>query len=207
MDPTGSPIHFINVEYFFRLIYNILHGSVAVTGTVATPSSGGFDFNSFILFVSHLWLFITVLAFLACLALIAVIIYSTLRIFQIRDLEEPRYATKSEPVVHAALEKSRWSYIQELIESGQSSDWRQAIIESDIMLDELFIRLGYPGETLGERMRAASPSQVKTLSNAWDAHKVRNDIAHQGSAFELSESVAHRTIANYELIFKEFGEI
>ena len=213
MQPDGPNVHFLNIEYFFRLLYDLLHGSGAATGTVVAPSGGGFfsglsgGLASFLLFLSHLWLFITVLAYLLSLFLIGVLVYSTMRLFQVRKEEEPKYATKTKDEEHEQVEHSRWKTIQGLIESGQESDWRQAIIESDIMLDEMLSDRGYAGDTLGDKLKGANPSQFKTLSSAWDAHKVRNDIAHQGSAYELSESMAHRTIANYEAVFKEFGEI
>ena len=210
MQPDGPNVHFLNIEYFFRLLYDALHGSGAATGTVGVSGGGGFfsgGFAPLIAFLSDIWLFITVLAYLLSLFLIGVLVYSTMRLFQVRAEEAPKFATKTKDEEHAAVEHSRWKTIQELIESGQESDWRQAIIESDIMLDEMLSDRGYAGDTLGDKLKGANPSQFKTLSSAWDAHKVRNDIAHQGSTYELSESMAHRTIANYEAVFKEFGEI
>jgi hypothetical protein len=214
MQPDGPNIHFLNLEYFFRLIYDALHGSgsAAATTTVAVGGVGLFSgifksFAAFLSFLSHLWLFVTVLAYLASLILIGILVYSTMRLFQVRELEKPKFATKTVQEEHTLVEHSRWNTIQELIESGQQSDWRQAIIESDIMLDEMLTDRGYADETLGEKLKGSNPSQFKTLSSAWDAHKVRNEIAHQGSSYELSESLAHRTIANYEAVFKEFGEI
>jgi len=95
----------------------------------------------------------------------------------------------------------------QLIESGQESDWRNAIIEADIMLEEVLTQLGYQGESLGEKLRAVNQNHFQTLNQAWEAHRVRNEIAHQGSSYHLSEHLAHRTIANYEAVFREHGEI
>ena len=72
---------------------------------------------------------------------------------------------------------------------------------------EVLDQLGYTGESLGEKLRSVNPNQFHTLNNAWDAHRVRNEIAHQGSSYQLSEHLAHRTIANYEAVFREHGEI
>lgn len=213
MNPEGPDVHFLNVEYFFRLLYDAFHRTGVTTGTVAVPRGGEISgglfggFSGFLTFLNHLWLFITVLAYLFSLAAVGVLVYGTTRLFQTRELEKAKYATKTEKEEHDKVEHSRWKTIQQLIESGQESDWRQAIIESDIMLDEMLSSHGYPGDTLGEKLKAGNPSQFKTLSSAWDAHKVRNEIAHQGSSYQLSESLAHRTIANYEAVFKEFGEI
>lgn len=197
MQPDGPPVHFLNIEYFFRLLYDALHGT-------HTASLG---YGGILLFLSHLWLVITILAYLLSLAAIGVLVYSTMRLYQVHKEDAPKYATKSAHDVHEQVEHSRWQYITELIESGQESDWRNAIIESDIMLDELLSRLGYQGDSVGEKLKSANPTQFHTLNNAWEAHKVRNEIAHSGSQYQLSEHIAHRTIANYELVFKEHHEI
>lgn len=202
MQTEGAPVHFVNLEYFFRLLYDLLHGV-----GVSSSSTGGVSTGGLLVFFSHIWLLITVLAYLFSLAVIGVLVYATMRLYQIRTEEAPRFATVSEAVEHHQVDHSRWVYIMQLIESGQESDWRQAIIEADIMLDELVTRLGYQGESLGERLRAVNPAHFQTLNNAWDAHRVRNEIAHQGSSYNLSEHLAHRTIANYEAVFREHGEI
>lgn len=201
MQTEGTSVHFVNLEYFFRLLYDLIHG-VGVSGGPSGVSAGGL-----LVLFSHIWLLITVLAYLFSLAVIGVLVYATMRLYQVRREEAPRFATVSEAAEHQHVDHSRWAYIMQLIESGQESDWRQAIIEADIMLDELMDRLGYPGESLGEKLRAVNPARFHTLNNAWDAHRVRNEIAHQGSSYQLTEHLAHRTIANYEAVFREHGEI
>lgn len=201
MQTGGAPVHFVNLEYFFRLLYDLLHG-VGVSG-----GSTGVSASGLLVLISNIWLLITVLAYLFSLAVIGVLVYATMRLYQIRAEEAPRFATVTEANEHHQVDHSRWTYITQLIESGQKSDWRQAIIEADIMLDELLDRLGYHGESLGEKLRAVNQAHFQTLNNAWDAHRVRNEIAHQGSSYDLTEHLAHRTIANYEAVFREHGEI
>ena len=200
MPNQGPPVHFINLEYFFRLLYDLLHG-----GHVS--ATGGPSGASLLTTLSSLWLVFTILAYLFTLAAIGVLVYTTMRIYQIRKEEEPKYETVPEATEEHRVEHDRWNHIMQLIESGQESDWRQAIIEADIMLDELLDRLGYEGDSTGEKLRAVNQTHFQTLNNAWDAHRVRNEIAHQGSAYHLSEHLAHRTIANYEAVFREHGEV
>lgn len=205
MQTDGPPVHFLNLEYFFRLLYDLLHGSGAVTAS--TSGGASFSFGGILAFISHLWLVFTILAYLVTLAAIGVLVYSTMRLFQIRKEEEPVYATRTFEEEDKRVDHSRWEYIMQLIESGQETDWRQAIIEADIMLDEVLTQLGYQGDSIGEKLKSVSPSHFATLNNAWEAHKVRNEIAHSGSQFQLSEHIAHRTIANYEAVFREHHEI
>ena len=93
------------------------------------------------------------------------------------------------------------------MQSTNQSDWRQAIIEADIILDELLTRLGYVGDSVGEKLKQVHTNHFQTLSNAWEAHKVRNEIAHSGMNFELTDRIAYRTIANYEAVFREHEEL
>ena len=91
-----------------------------------------------------------------------------------------------------------------LAASPHPSDWRRAIIEADIMLDDLLSKMGYRGESVGEKLKRVEPGDMKTLNDAWEAHKVRNRIAHDGSTFVLSEHDAKQTIQSYRKVFEEF---
>lgn len=99
-----------------------------------------------------------------------------------------------------------WQRIKSLANSDNSSDWKLAIIEADTILDQLLTRMGYPGGNLGERLKAVEPSDFLTLEQAWEAHKVRNTIAHQGG-LEISKREVDRVISLYEQVFKEFNYI
>ncbi len=98
----------------------------------------------------------------------------------------------------------RWVRVQNLIQSSSSSDWRQAIIEADIILDEMLIRMGYEGDSIGDRLKKIEESDFITLNKAWEAHKIRNHIAHRGGDFLFSKSEAERVIDLYRQVFEEF---
>lgn len=195
---SGPAIHFINVEYFLRLLYEFIQG---LLGTQVGGVSG---LGGLLVLASRVWIVVVVLSIIFSLFCIWVLVFYTLRYWQVKAEDQKRYETVAEPVAHAQLEHARWTYIRQLIESPLENEWRQAIIEADIMLDEMLTRQGHTGASLGEKLQQA---KFNTLQNAWDAHKVRNDIAHQGSTYQLSPNIAYRTIALYETVFKEFGEI
>ncbi len=98
----------------------------------------------------------------------------------------------------------RWKNIQSLINSHNLNDWKQAIIEADILLDEMLDKMGYHGNSIGEKLKQIEPSDFLTLNQAWEAHKVRNQIAHQGSNYILSRDEAEKVISLYGEVFKEF---
>lgn len=100
--------------------------------------------------------------------------------------------------------KNKWLEIIKKSESENPSDWRLAIIEADIMLDDLLNQLQLPGDTMGEKLKAVDPPDFLTLDQAWEAHKARNMIAHQGDNFLIDKREVRRIISLYEAVFKEF---
>lgn len=102
---------------------------------------------------------------------------------------------------------SRWDDVQTHIRSNNPNDWRLAIIEADIMLEEALYEIGLAGNTIGEKLKGASPHQLRTLDDAWKAHKVRNEIAHAGADFVLTQRIAGETINQYQRVFEELGKV
>ncbi len=98
----------------------------------------------------------------------------------------------------------RWLKIVDHIGSKNPSDWRLAILEADIILDEMLSKMGYHGQTLSDKLKSVGEGEFQSLNSAWEAHKIRNAIAHEGSDFLISEREAKRIIGLYEQVFKEF---
>jgi hypothetical protein len=98
----------------------------------------------------------------------------------------------------------KWERIQKLINSGTDSDWKLSIIEADTMLDEILVKLELPGQTIGDKLKAVEKSDFVTIDNAWEAHKIRNQIAHEGGSFLISHREARRVIELYKTVFDEF---
>lgn len=177
-------------------------------GIVGGSPSGGAELQSALVqLASSLWLLFTGLSLIVSVLLLAVFVNASVRLRQVRHQEEGKYGTVHPAEEEERRDHSRWAHVRALIESPNQNDWRQAILEADIMLDDLLTQLGYPGSSVGEKLRAVDPNRFQSLQYAWDAHKVRNEIAHTGSAYKLEEHHAHRTIAMYEVVMREHGEI
>ncbi len=186
----------INVEYFFRLLYEWIYGPHAV-----------FNYAGFQATVAHIWLWIIVIGYILSVIGLFVIVYTTVRLFELRKREEVYYSTPIASPEATGGVNPRWQHIESLANGASASEWREAIIEADIMLDDMLMRQGYVGDGVGEKLKAAEPENFGTLQDAWEAHKVRNQIAHEGSAFNLSESLTRRTIGRFEAVFREFKAI
>ncbi len=98
----------------------------------------------------------------------------------------------------------KWKLVEDHINSTDESKWKLAIIESDIILQDLLDGLNLPGESIGEKLKAVETRDFKTIEQAWEAHKIRNAIAHEGSDFMLNQREAKRVIGLYEKVFDEF---
>lgn len=99
---------------------------------------------------------------------------------------------------------AKWEKVLAHAHSQNPADWRVAIIEADVMLEDLLKAVGYDGEGIGEMLKKVEPSDMLTLDKAWEAHKIRNRIAHAGQDFDLTERETLRVIGLFEEVFNEF---
>ena len=161
----------------------------------------------------------TLLFFLAMFFL-TIICYVIVRMLEIRAKEHKHLHHEIHEYAHNKAEYEKrlreevggsknehWGVVLNYLFSQHKSDWKLAIIESDTMLDGLLDQLGFHGESLGDKLKMANQENFPQLTIAWEVHTVRNKIAHEGLAFELSQHEAKRIIALYEQIFHTYGYI
>ena len=149
---------------------------------------------------------------------ILVISYCVIRMFEIRRKEHKHLQHEIAEYAHHQAEKNkvteenvtkneRWRSALTHLLSNNVNDWRLAIIEADTMLESLTEQLGFKGETLGERLKSVDKDKFRGLNLAWEAHAMRNRIAHEGLEFQFSHNEAKRIIALYEQIFRDYDYI
>lgn len=190
-------VNFLNLEYLILRVYEL------VTGVDVDISE--------IPYTLLYWMGqIALVGMTLAVVFLALVVYVRIRIvfaehegFGIKDRE----TVVEESALEEVPKNARWEHVRNLIGSSQESDWRRAIIEADTMLGVLLTDLGYRGETLGEQLRDANPLQFTTLDLAWKAHKVRNEIAHGGETYHLSDRDARATVDFYARVFEEFNFI
>lgn len=189
---------YLNIEHLFLLVFQFL------TGQNDTGFNSLLAQRELVLF----WDGFKGVSTVVSLILLTGVVYSYIRLSQVRkeELDELNSLTEA-AVAGEAVEirrDKRWNQVLQHVNSDSPNDWRQAIIEADTILEDIVFRSGYPGETLGEKMRGIEKSDFRTLDEAWEAHKVRNRIAHDGSQFLLSKREALRIIDLYKKVFEEF---
>jgi hypothetical protein len=167
-----------------------------------------FSINGFLHFLSILWSVYAFFAFLLSIAMLALYAYASSRRWQYYALGDKELRDEEalyDELYRGVRKSDRLSDVLTHIESPHPNDWKLAIIEADIILDDVLKQQGYIGNSLGERLKSISTGQLNSLADAWEAHKVRNRIAHEGADFVLTKRVAEETISRYRKVFNEFG--
>ena len=168
------------------------------------------DSESFAALLSKIWDVYSIIAFIISAGLLFGVIYAYIRYNQASDLEEKTIEVSErlyQEYYRGDATNNRWLDVQTHIETDNPNDWKLAIIEADVMLEEMLESAGYAGTTVGEKLKSASPQSFETLDDAWKAHKLRNDIAHGVADFVLTQRMARETITQYRRVFEEFGVI
>jgi hypothetical protein len=205
VQPTGPQPIFLNIEYFFLLITRFFGNIFSIE------------------FLERLRVIATVLVIL----LIAGILYLLVRLHELKAEANrkkqllapvapmtPAMAVAGEakdgsaiPAPAKAVRNETWEAIRAKLLSENQSDWRLAIIEADIYMDRLLDDRGFHGDTTSDKLKQIGPGQLASVQIAWEAHKVRNRIAHDGAAFMLTQPEARRVLSYFEIVFRDLEAI
>lgn len=98
--------------------------------------------------------------------------------------------------------KERWMNILQKLDPKSHDSMMLAIIAADKLVDDALKKVGFVGDTMADRLKQFSPSEMKSLEELWDAHKLRNELVHQPN-FEFSVKDATRALKSYETFLKE----
>lgn len=164
--------------------------------------------NGILGFLNILWSIFVTLSFIVSIAMLILYAHASTRRWQYyaQGDKELRDAEEQYDEVYRGIKKtSRLNDVYVHIDSSNPNDWKLAIIEADIILDDILKQQGFVGASLGERLRNISPNQLASLNDAWEAHKIRNRIAHDGADFVLTQRLAEETVNRYRRVFAEFG--
>jgi hypothetical protein len=115
-----------------------------------------------------------------------------------------KYKSPTEKNMNTTQYSARLSQVDEHLNSNSEAEWKLAIIELDGLLRDVLKENGYVAETVAEQLKGAETRPFATLQNAWDAHKVRNRIAHDGVSFTMDKHEAKRVYSLYKSVFEEF---
>lgn len=180
----GSEVPYVNPFYFFEQIYLLLKSIESyITAVPVVLPWGTVSFVLNVISGLMLVLFVSV-------------IYKAIGV---KNRDREQFMAQFELAKDPESEKlEEWQDIVDHIESDNESQWKLALIDADKLLETALRTEGYEGESIGDRLKTAEAhGGFSALQDAWEAHKVRNRIAHE-SGFELTKREARRAVELYK---------
>jgi len=111
----------------------------------------------------------------------------------------------TEPYEEKKIEKI-WAKIIERSEKPSESEYKLAIIEADGLLNEVLEKMGYQGETLGERLKKISPDILPNIQEIPEVHKLRNNIVHDPD-YRITLEQTRETLKIYEKALQDLNAL
>jgi hypothetical protein len=104
------------------------------------------------------------------------------------------------------ISRRKWDTIIKKVESRREAGYGMAIIEADILTEEIMGRMGFIGKNLAERLNSLVPGELESVNDLWAAHKLRNKIAHEPE-FQPTKEETLEALATYRKALEELGAI
>lgn len=160
---------------------------------ILNPSQEGWLFLLKVVFIVISFLFFASIIFL-------LVKTSWFKFFFVTDIVE---ILTHKPAGIKKMEKD-WKKIILKLESGLESEYKLAIIEADNMANEVLKRMGYNGETLGERLEKLTAAILPNIEEVKEVRKIRHNIIHDPN-YKLSLEEAKKTLEVYDKMFRELN--
>jgi hypothetical protein len=95
-----------------------------------------------------------------------------------------------------------WTDIVKRANTGTPENLRWAVMESDALVDFVLKDRQVLGETMADRLANFRREEYKSIDKLWDAHKLRNEIAHT-PGFKLTSRQAEKALLAFRDFLKE----
>ena len=99
-----------------------------------------------------------------------------------------------------------WKDVERHFFAGSVSDLKIAIIDADTALDNALRNVGVSGANLGDRLKNVKVAQLPNVEDVWQAHKLRNQIAHDEN-LALKRDIAERALGIYRIALESLGAL
>lgn len=101
--------------------------------------------------------------------------------------------------------QTRWLKIKNSVNKDNPYSLNHAVVEADKLLDKAMHEMGISGNTMGERLKHAG-NKFSSLNAIWNAHKLRNAIAHEPD-FQLEYRQTLHALNVFSQALKDLGAI
>ncbi|MEK7650025.1 MAG: hypothetical protein AAB367_03680 [Patescibacteria group bacterium] len=201
--PAGgsAPKDYRDTEMWILIILVFILGSL---------SAGSFIFGVESFFANAFWrsfiLWIKIIAGTLSLVFAVGIAYVLVQLATFRKKEVIETAPTIESQPQGGLYIYEWTKVKAGLENASDADAALLIIEADSLADRILKDMKLPGETMGERLQALGEQRFESIDDLWEAHKLRNQIAHEG-AKGITYGDAVWALEKYEKAFSRLGVI
>lgn len=101
--------------------------------------------------------------------------------------------------------RSQWLTIEAQLQRDQPHGYTVCLLNADKLLDKALKERSISGNTMGERMKSYQ-AKWTNAQNVWDAHKIRNKIAHETDV-TVTYDQAKRALAAFRQGLKDVGAL
>lgn len=203
---------FLNVSFDFGL-GSLFGGSPSGVSSGGVSSGGGF-FSAIAdnIYVARFVLSLKIVSAVISTCAWAGILYIVVQNSRVQPTKIslkktlPQIEEKVEPIKSEGLFRGEWNALRARLEDASDKDAALLVIEADAIVDRALKFLRIPGETMGERIKYIADPTLKTADDLWEAHKMRNQIAHEGGK-DIMYVDALYAIEKFEKVLLELGMI
>lgn len=98
-----------------------------------------------------------------------------------------------------------WTSIVHRANTGTPENLRWAVMEADALVDHVLRQRGVAGESMSERLQNARWAGSKIIDKVFDAHRLRNELAHT-PGYQMSSKQAEKALFSFRDFLKELKE-
>ena len=96
----------------------------------------------------------------------------------------------------------KWQKIKKRLEKDNEAEYKLALIEADKVLDDTLKEMGHGEESLNEKLKHISPSDVSNLEELLKANEICQNVVHDPD-YRLDKEKAKEIISIFEKSFKD----
>ena len=90
-----------------------------------------------------------------------------------------------------------WEKITDRLKTANEGEYKLAVIEADHIFEDILKRLGYAGETFGDKLKSAGPTLVPNMDEINEVHQIRDKIVYDPD-YRLELDEAKKILQVYE---------
>ena len=99
----------------------------------------------------------------------------------------------------------RWLAVEQSLVRENESSYHLSVLNGDKLVDQALLDRGFKGQTMGDRLKSAK-EKLTRRNDIWDAHKLRNRIAHEPDV-KVSYEDARKALGGFKQALEDLGAI